>query len=177
MERYESLDDVDTHDEDLVIICDHDELFGESVDDLADEIRDEIDGDSLTLEEHPNGTARIDQHGWLVQHSVWLIHCEQLLETEDGDRLEHYLTSYSIPEQTQIYVCVEEKGRDVCETLEDDYRDRVDVVTGKGLLVAQASTYLNTVNPARGRAGKEAIMAWNNAVCTLLEDFGGVNHG
>lgn len=40
MERYESLDDVDTHDEDLVIICDHDELFGESVDDLADEILD-----------------------------------------------------------------------------------------------------------------------------------------
>lgn len=177
MDEYESIEDVSTHDEDLVIICERDDLFGTSVDVLVEEIRGEITGDQLSLEEHPDGNTRIERHGWLVQHSVWFIHCEELLDGADNSRLDHYLSTRSIPKQTEVFVCVEDRGRDARATLEEEYRDRIKAVTSKELLVAQASTYLNTVNPARGRAGKEAIKAWNNAVCTLLEDFGGANYG
>lgn len=168
---------METHDEDLVVICDRERLFGQPIDDLAEEIREEIDGEKLTLEEHPNGTERVERHGWLVQHSLWLIHCDQLFDAEHSGQLDQYLTTLSIPRQTDVYVCIEDRGDEARQTLEETYRDRIEVITDKKVLVAKASTYLNMVNPARGTAGKMAIKGWNNAVCTLLEDFGGVNHG
>jgi len=177
LEEYDSIEDIDTHDEDLVIICGRDELFGTPIDSLVTSIRNEIDGDRLTLEQHPDGIARIKRHSWLVQNSLWIIHCEQLLGETDNEWLNYYLSTKSIPKYTEIVVCVEEEDRDRRERLEEEYGSRIRVATNEQLLIARASTYLNSVNPIRGKAGKEAIMAWNNAVCTLLKEFGEANYG
>lgn len=177
MEEYDSIDDVETHDEDLVIICERDELFGTPVEELVESIREEIIGDKLTLEQHPEGLGRLDQHGWLVQHSLWLIHCEQLLGDGSDGWLDYHLSTKSIPKHTEIIVCVEDGSDEKRSRLEDEYGSRIRVVAGKQLLVARASSYLNTANPINGKAGKEAILAWNNAVCTLLHEFGEANYG
>ena len=177
MEEYDSIDDVETHDEDLVIICEREELFGTPVNQLIDAIRDEINGDKLTLEEHPEGLARLDEHSWLVQHSLWLLHCEQLLGEESNDWLDYYLSTKSVPKHTEIIVCVEDGDEEKRDQLEDDYGSRIRVVMSERLLVAKVSFYLNTANPINGKAGKEAILAWNNAVCTLLNEFGEANYG
>ena len=177
MEEYDSIADIDTHDEDLVIICERDELFGTSIDSLASSIRDEIDGDQLRIEQHPDGIARIERHGWLVQNSLWLIHCEQLLGETSNERLHHYLTTRSIPKSTEIIVCVEEGSQNKRERLNNEYGCRIRIATSEQLLIARASTYLNTANPIRGRAGKATILEWNNAVCTILNELGGANHG
>lgn len=177
MEKYDSIDDVETHDEDLVIICEREELFGTPVTELVDSIREEIIGDRLTLEQHPEGLGRLDKHGWLVQHSLWLIHCEQLLSDESNGWLDFYLSTKSVPKHTEILVCVEDDSDEKRVQLEEEYGSRVRVVTGERLLVARASSYLNTANPIKGKAGKEAILAWNNAVCTLLNEFGEANYG
>jgi len=177
LEEYDSIDDVDTHDEDLVIICERDELFGTPVEELVDSIREEIIGEKLTLEQHPEGLGRLDQHGWLVQHSLWLIHCEQLLGDGSDGWLDYYLSTKSVPKHTEIIVCVEGESEEKRARLEDEYGSRIRVVTGEQLLVAKASSYLNTANPIKGKAGKEAILAWNNAVCTLLNEFGEANYG
>jgi hypothetical protein len=177
LQEYDSIEDVETHDEDLVIICEREELFDTSVDELVDTIRNEIIGDKLTLEQHPDGLARLDQHGWLVQHSLWLIHCEQLLGDEGDEWLNYYLSTKSIPKHTEIIVCIEDGSDEKRDRLEDDYGSRIRIVTNEQLLVARASSYLNTANPAKGKAGKNAILAWNNAVCTLLNEFGEANYG
>lgn len=177
MEKYESVDDVETHDEDLVIICESDELFGTPITELVGSIREEIIGDKLTLEQHPEGLERLDQHGWLVQHSLWLIHCEQLLGDEANGWLNYYLSTKSLPKHTEVLVCVEDESGEKCDRLENTYGNRIHVVTDKQLLVAKSSTYLNTANPINGKPGKEAILAWNNAVCTLLNQFGEANYG
>lgn len=177
MEEYDSLEDVETHDEDLVIICEREMLFGTPVDELVAAIREEIIGDQLTLEQHPEGVGRLDQHGWLVQHSLWLIHCEQLLENEGDGWLNFYLSTKSVPKHTEIIVCIEDGSEEKRAQLENEYGSRIRIVTGEQLLVAKASAYLNTANPIKGRAGKEAILAWNNAVCTLLNEFGEANYG
>jgi hypothetical protein len=176
LEEYDSIEDVDTHDEDLVIICEREALFGTPVNKLVAAIREEIIGDRLTLEQHPEGLARLDQHGWLVQHSLWLIHCEQLLGDGGDGWLNYYLSTKSIPKHTEIIVCIEDGTEETRAQLEDEYGNRIRVVTGERLLVAKASSYLNTANPIKGRAGKEAILAWNNAVCTLLNEFGEANY-
>ncbi|KPN31965.1 hypothetical protein SY89_02722 [Halolamina pelagica] len=152
-------------------------LFGTPVDELVAAIREEIIGDQLTLEQHPEGIDRLDQHGWLVQHSLWLIHCEQLIGDEGNRRLDFYLSTKSIPKNTEILVCIEDGSEEKRAQLEKEYGSRIRVVTGKRLLVAKASSYLNTANPIKGRAGKEYILAWNNAVCTLLDEFGEANYG
>ena len=175
MDEYESIDDVETHDEDLVIICERDKLFDTPVDELVDSIRDEIIGDRLTLEQHPEGLGRLDQHGWLVQHSLWLIHHEQLLG--DDGWLNYYLLTKSVPRHTEILVCIEDRDEERRAQLESEYGSRIRIVTSEQLLVARASSYLNTANPIKGKAGKEAILAWNNAVCTLLNEFGEANYG
>jgi len=178
LEEYDSVDDVETHDEDLVIICERDELFGTPFDELAESIREEIIGNKLTLEQHPEGLERLDQHGWLVQHSLWLIHCEQLLGDETDGRLNYYLSTKSVPKHTEVLVCVEDGNEEKRDRLEDEYGGRIRVVTGKQSLVGKASIYLNTgANPIKGKPAKEAILAWNNAVCTLLNEFGEANYG
>lgn len=177
MEEYDSIDEIDTHDEDLVIICERDELFGTPIDSLASSIRDEIEGDQLRLEQHPDGIARIERHGWLVQNSLWLMHCEQLLGEASNGRLQHYLCTKSIPKSTEIIVCVEDGSQDMRERLKEEYGSRIRIATSEQLLIARASTYLNTANPIRGRAGKATILEWNNAVCTILNELGEANHG
>lgn len=177
MEEYDSIDDVDTHDEDLVIICERDELFGTPINSLARSIRDKIEGDQLRLEQHPEGIDRIERHGWLVQNSLWLIHCEQLFGETSNGRLHHYLSTKSIPKSTEIIVCVEDGDQDKRERLNEEYGSRIRVAMSEQLLTARASTYLNTANPIRGRAGKATILEWNNAVCTLLNEFGEANNG
>lgn len=177
MEEYDSIDDIDTHDEDLVIICERDEFFGTPIEELVDSIREDIIGDKLTLEQHPEGLGRLDQHGWLVQHSLWLIHCEQLLGDGSDDWLDYYLLTKSVPKHTEIIVCVEDESEKKRARLEDEYGSRIRVATGEELLVAKASSYLNTANPIKGKAAKQAILAWNNAVCTILNEFGEANYG
>lgn len=168
---------METHDEDLVIICERDELFGTPVDELVSSIREEIIGDKLTLEQHPEGLGRLDQHGWLVQHSLWLVHSEQLVGEETDDLLNYYLSTKSVPKHTEVLVCFEDGNEEKRTRLEDEYGSRIRIVTTEELLVAKASMYLNTTNPIKGKAGKEAILAWNNAVCTLLNEFGEANYG
>jgi len=177
LNKYESIEDVDTHDEDLVIICEYDELFGTPVDDIVDDIRDRISGDQLTLEEHSNGKRRINRHEWLVQHSVWFIHYEELLDGEEAATLDTYFNMLAIPKETEVFVCIDDDYGNVRETLEGEYRDRITTAGRKDVLVAQASMHLNHANPANGKAGKQTIKAWNNAVHTLLNEFGGVNYG
>lgn len=177
MDRYESLTDVDTHDEDLVIICEHDELFGTPVEDIVSDIRDRINGDQLTVEEHPNGKQRVERHEWLVRHSIWFVHYEELLDGEKADTLDTYFTMLAIPRETEVFVCIDDDDEEAREQLKEEYRDRITIAGREDVLIAQASMHLNHANPANGEAGKQTIKAWNNAVCTLLEDFGGVNYG
>jgi len=177
LDRYESLKDVNTHDEDLVIICEHNELFGTNIRDIVNDIRDCINGEQLTVEEHPNGKRRVERHEWLVQHSVWFVHYEELLDGEGANTLDRYFTMLAIPRETEVFVCIDDDNEQAAEQLKQEYRDRITIAERKDVLIAQASMHLNHANPANGEAGKQTIKAWNNAVCTLLEDFGGVNYG
>ena len=162
---------METHDEDLVIICERNQLFGVTLSQLAEKIRSKIHGDKLRLEEHPDGKSYLENHARMIQNSLWVIHCEELLNT-DENQLDYYLTTNSVPKATEIFVCIENRGKDVREELEHNYRNRIDVVTSEELLIEKAATYLNMANPAIGEAGKAAIKKWNNTVHTILEDCG-----
>jgi hypothetical protein len=108
LEPIDSINEIDTHDEDLVIICRRDEFFGTPVGELVDDVRDRINGDQLTLEEFPRGKQRIEKYPWLLQHSVWFIHYEEFLEGDASDRLDTYFDSElrMIPKETEVFVCV-----------------------------------------------------------------------
>lgn len=179
LERYDSIDDIDTHDEDLVIICGREEFFGTPVEEIVDDICDRINGDQLTLEEFPNGKRRVEKHAWLVQHSVWFIHYEEFLEGETAERLDTYFDTemLTIPKETEVFVCVDDGDDDMCRSLKDDYEDQITIATREDVLIRLAAAHLNHANPARGKAGKQAIKEWNNAVCTLLNQFGTMGHG
>lgn len=179
MERYDSIDEIDSHDEDLVIICGREELFGTPVEEIVEEVRDRISGNQLTLEEFPNGKQRVKKHAWLVQHSVWFIHCEEFRDGETGDRLDTYFDTemLTIPKETEVFVCVDDGNGHMRESLKGEYEDQITIATREDVLVRLAAAHLNHANPARGKAGKQAIKEWNNAVCTLLNEFGVMGHG
>lgn len=171
-----------THEENLVYISETADCYDGDFRELAEEIKDGINGQRLTLQEHHHSTQRLHEDAVLIRNSLWIIHYSCLVERDSHQLLHFYLCSdTTIPKSTQILVCVDGdcSEMNICDDLDLDensdrydiqkelnktYDDRIVAAVKYEALKERALGYLNTANPHCGPAGVNAIKGWKEAV-------------
>lgn len=174
-----------THEENLVYLSGTDNCYGGDIRDLASEIRSEINGNLLSLEDHLEKPDTFHRDDFLLRNSIWIIHFSKLLHEETHHQLHNYLSTNLVPDATKIFVCIDDdcSGIPICDrfdldhtstkyeikdALNDQYGDRIIASVKLDKLKYQAAGYLNTANPACGPSGIEAIKEWEQAVDARL---------
>jgi hypothetical protein len=175
-----------THEENLVYLSDTSECYGGDFRKLATEIRSEINGDLLSLEDHLEGPDSFHRDDFLLHNSIWIIHYSRLLHKNTHHQLHSYLSTNLIPDATKIFVCIDDDCSQIslCDRfdlddtsskyeikneLDDEYEDRIITAVKLDKLKYQAAGYLNTANPVCGPSGVEAIEEWKQAVDARLD--------
>ena len=174
-----------THEENLVFLSGTSDCYGGKFRDLADDIRSEINGDLLSLEDHLEKPESFHRDDFLLRNSIWIIHYSKLLGQETHHQLHSYLSTNLIPDSTKIFVCIDGDCSEIrlCDRfnlddtstkyeikseLNDEYEERIITAVKLEKLKYQAAGYLNTANPACGPSGVEAIKEWKQAVDARL---------
>lgn len=165
-ERYKNLDAVSPHEQYLLILSESGRCFGSDFSDLAVEIKEQIDGDELTVQEYFHPLEDVTNSSRLLQNSVWLIHWEECLEGESYSCLDSFLDPSMFPNYAEAIICTEDGGYEKAKEIEREYK-RTSVAYSKDTLFACAKIHFSDFNPTY-TSGKERVKSWNNEICERL---------
>jgi hypothetical protein len=164
MRRYLELSDAIPHESNVLVVTATHDVFGDTFEEIFDEVRAGLLCDKQFLEEHYYDLGDLGDHDSLIQHSVWILHQSVLLGR--NAHVEYYLETGFYPDETQVVLCVD-ADPDTVAAVQEKYGGRFPIVTDRGDLVAYVMGYMNAVNPCT-LAGLEYIFKWNNEVCDTL---------
>lgn len=161
-ERYECLEDTSPHDQFLLILSESSSCFGYDYSDIAEEIKDGVTGNELSVYKYCHPLKDIDETSRLIQNSIWLIHWEECLKDGDYPHLDVMLDRSMFPVYTEAIICTEDGGREKVKEIENEYKG-ISVVHSRDTLLSAAKIRLTDINPIV-RSGREKLKNWNNEI-------------
>lgn len=165
-ERYDNLDAASPHEQYLLILSESETCFGSDYSEIAREIKDRINGDQLTVHEYFHPLEDVANSSRLIQNSVWLIHWEECLKSQEYPCLDSFLDPSMFPNYAEAIICTEEGGYEKAKEIEREYKG-ISIAYSKETLVSFAKIHFSDFNPAY-TSGKERVKSWNNEVCERL---------
>jgi len=174
IDRYKDLSDTVPHEEYVLCICETDEYAGHPFTAIVNDVRSNIRGDKLTIQDLYPSLEELDDLDRLKQNSVWVVHVDDCLAPEDEKTLfkEEYLEfqvalkTRSYPDEAAVFLCVDDVTPTQRSKIKDTFRS-LTIADNKELLVGMLSGHFGEANPISKR-GQEKILRWNNEVCDDL---------
>lgn len=166
IEYYENPEDAIPYETTVLVLSQTDSCFDAEISALFDETRSRLACDKHHVEEHYKSLEEMPEYDRIIQFNVWLIHHSCLL-VEGTDPILSYLRSEAIPDETQVAIVLdtddERLSENVRESIEEEYSNRVTVLSSREAVIHYLLGHLQTASPCSS-AGLDYLVSWNNKV-------------
>jgi len=174
IDRYNNLSDTVPHEEYVLCVCESNEYAGRRFTRIINDVRSNIRGDKLTIQDLYPSVDELKNPDRLKQNSVWVVHIDDCIAPEQENslfkqeylKLQIQLETHSYPDEAAVFLCVDDIAPSQRSKVRDRFRS-LTIADSKELLVGILTGHFSEANPISKR-GQEKILRWNNEVCDDL---------
>lgn len=169
MDEPKDIQSVWPHNEMVLFLVDSDTCFGESVDDIMEEVLDcehindeghHIDND-LSADAQQLSRSKINQDEEIVPHSLILAHCDLIINT----KMQDYLKGTTIPSGTEVVAIIDESEYENPEGELKKIQRSFETASSKEEIIEEAERYFKTICPkCKGRPARSWVFEWCKGV-------------